>query len=77
MFHKVCYAVYKRPTTLTNDFVFKKFTIQLCESIPKLEVMQNFSTWMYRCSFKQQSPVSKAQKKDLITLDYESIIFKD
>ncbi len=72
--HKVC-------TLYTNDQdshkdLFQEITIQLWQAYPKFRGDSKFSTWMYRVALNTAITLYRKSKRNVTTLDYDSIIFK-
>lgn len=72
--HKVC-------TLYTNDQdshkdLFQEITIQLWQAYPKFRGESKFSTWMYRVALNTAITLYRKSKRNVATLDYDSVVFK-
>lgn len=72
--HKVC-TLYTNDRDAHND-LFQEITIQLWKAYPKFRGESKFSTWMYRVALNTAITLYRKSKKQVVTQDYESVIFK-
>jgi RNA polymerase sigma-70 factor (ECF subfamily) len=72
--HKVC-TLYTNDQDAHKD-LFQEITIQLWQAYPKFRGDSKFSTWMYRVALNTAITLYRKSKRNLTTLDYDSVIFK-
>lgn len=72
--HKVC-TLYTHDRDAHND-LFQEITIQLWKAYPKFRGESKFSTWMYRVALNTAITLYRKSKRQVVTQDYESVIFK-
>ncbi|MEO1010733.1 MAG: RNA polymerase sigma factor [Bacteroidota bacterium] len=72
--HKVC-TLYTHDRDSHKD-LFQEITIQLWKAYPKFRGESKFSTWMYRVALNTAITLYRKSKKQVVTQDYESVIFK-
>jgi len=72
--HKVC-TLYTNDRDAHND-LFQEITIQLWKAYPKFRGDAKFSTWMYRVALNTAITLYRKSKKNVKTLDYETVFFK-
>ena len=72
--HKVC-TLYTNDRDAHND-LFQEITIQLWKAYPKFRGDAKFSTWMYRVALNTAITLYRKSKKNVKTLDDETVFFK-
>jgi len=72
--HKVC-TLYTNDRDAHRD-LFQEITIQLWQAYPKFRGESKFSTWMYRVALNTAITLYRKSKRNVTTIDYDSVIFK-
>jgi RNA polymerase sigma-70 factor (ECF subfamily) len=72
--HKVC-TLYTNDRDAHND-LFQEITIQLWKAYPKFRGDAKFSTWMYRVALNTAITLYRKSKKNVKTLDDETVFYK-
>lgn len=72
--HKVC-TLYTNDRDAHND-LFQEITIQLWKAYPKFRGDAKFSTWMYRVALNTAITLYRKSKKNVKTLDDETVFLR-
>ena len=72
--HKIC-RIYTNDQESHND-LFQEITIQLWKAFPKFRGDAKFSTWMYRVALNTAITLYRKSKREIKTLDLDTVSFK-
>lgn len=72
--HKIC-TIYTDCADSHKD-LFQEITIQLWKAYPKFRGEAKFSTWMYRISLNTAITLYRKSKRQLVTQELDSVLYK-
>lgn len=72
--HKIC-KIYTDCADAHKD-LFQEITIQLWKAYPKFRGEAKFSTWMYRISLNTAITLYRKSKRQLVTQELDSVLYK-